>query len=190
MRNECNIIQDLLPLYMEGIVSEDTDDFIEEHLNSCTMCKDILENMKSSEGVKISDFDDVESEVPLKIIKDKLMKKKMILICSAVVMTLAAVFCVSVLMELFIYQEKIAVNGVIYMQSNGEIFDLPEGSTEIGYVRGISHRSTADPMGDFMATNIDEKYGGSPVYRSGENEETIFLEDYSGYFIPFIKIDS
>ena len=105
-------------------------------------------------------------------------------------MTLAAVFCVSVLMELFVYQEKIAVNGVIYMQSNGEIFDLPEGSTEIGYVRGISHRSTADPMGDFMATNIDEKYGGSPVYRSGENEETIFLEDYSGYFIPFIKIDS
>ncbi|MBQ3501344.1 MAG: zf-HC2 domain-containing protein, partial [Oscillospiraceae bacterium] len=35
MRNECNIIRDILPLYAEKIVSEDTAAFVEEHLEHC-----------------------------------------------------------------------------------------------------------------------------------------------------------
>ena len=34
MKNECNIIKDILPLYAEKMVSEDTVDFIEEHLQA------------------------------------------------------------------------------------------------------------------------------------------------------------
>ena len=49
MENEkiCKIVQDLLPNYIENLTSEETNIFIEEHLNTCSNCKNILENMKN-----------------------------------------------------------------------------------------------------------------------------------------------
>ena len=48
MKNErdCKIIQDLLPNYIENLTNEETNIFIEEHLNTCSNCKIIFENMK------------------------------------------------------------------------------------------------------------------------------------------------
>lgn len=40
MRNECNIIRDLLPLYAEDMVTADTAAFVEEHLKSCEACRE------------------------------------------------------------------------------------------------------------------------------------------------------
>ena len=46
MRNECNIIRDLLPLYAENMVSPDTSDFVEEHLKNCEACRKEYERTK------------------------------------------------------------------------------------------------------------------------------------------------
>ncbi len=42
----CNIIKDLLPLYIEGLTSEDSDEFIREHLQRCENCRQLYEEMK------------------------------------------------------------------------------------------------------------------------------------------------
>ena len=49
MENEkiCKIVQDLLPNYIENLTSKETNIFIEGHLNTCSNCKNILENMKN-----------------------------------------------------------------------------------------------------------------------------------------------
>ena len=47
MRNECNIIRDILPLYIEGMVCEDTASFVEEHICNCTECSKLLNDMRS-----------------------------------------------------------------------------------------------------------------------------------------------
>ena len=39
MRNECNIIRDILPLYVENMVSDDTASFVREHLEKCDLCR-------------------------------------------------------------------------------------------------------------------------------------------------------
>lgn len=44
MKNECSIIRDILPLYVENMVSEDTSEFVKEHLESCPACRAELEN--------------------------------------------------------------------------------------------------------------------------------------------------
>ncbi len=44
--NHCPIILDLLPLYIEDIVSPETADFIHEHLTVCPQCKKAWEQMK------------------------------------------------------------------------------------------------------------------------------------------------
>lgn len=46
MRNECNIIRDILPLYTENMVSPDTVSYVEEHLESCETCRREYEQAK------------------------------------------------------------------------------------------------------------------------------------------------
>lgn len=41
----CNVIGDLLPLYVDGAASEDTKKLVEEHLAECEVCKKAAEDM-------------------------------------------------------------------------------------------------------------------------------------------------
>lgn len=41
----CNIVEDLLPLYHDGVCSEESRDAISEHLNTCPHCQSILLKM-------------------------------------------------------------------------------------------------------------------------------------------------
>lgn len=43
MNKECAIVQDLLPLYEEELLQEETKRFVEEHLQSCPKCRHIAE---------------------------------------------------------------------------------------------------------------------------------------------------
>lgn len=45
--NECSIVQDILPLYVEEMVSDDTVSFVREHLKDCPRCRAELENCKT-----------------------------------------------------------------------------------------------------------------------------------------------
>ena len=38
MKNECSLVRDMLPLYLENMVSEETRAFIKEHLETCPEC--------------------------------------------------------------------------------------------------------------------------------------------------------
>ena len=43
----CNVIQDILPLYIEDAVSEDTKELVEEHLQNCEICQRIYHETKT-----------------------------------------------------------------------------------------------------------------------------------------------
>lgn len=47
----CNIIKDLIPLYIDGCCSEESKQQIEEHINNCDECKKLLEDMKSPSDI-------------------------------------------------------------------------------------------------------------------------------------------
>ncbi|MFI3284248.1 MAG: zf-HC2 domain-containing protein [Erysipelotrichaceae bacterium] len=42
-RYDCDIVKDLLPLYVDGVVSENTKQFIETHVKECSICQSELE---------------------------------------------------------------------------------------------------------------------------------------------------
>ena len=46
MKISCEIIKDLLPLYLDGVCSNDSKALIEEHLAECDSCKAELQAMK------------------------------------------------------------------------------------------------------------------------------------------------
>lgn len=80
MRDNCEIIKDLLPLYVEDLTSESSNQFIEEHLHSCAECVTYLENIKRDlptveDSFAAGDYDDQEM---VKRIKKRMMNQRFI----------------------------------------------------------------------------------------------------------------
>ncbi len=44
----CDIVQDLLPLYQDDICSDASKAMIEEHLEECSVCRDMLDQLKNT----------------------------------------------------------------------------------------------------------------------------------------------
>lgn len=67
MTLHCSIIEDLLPLYNEGLLQDETNGFVKKHLQNCTACAE-LENL-STEPV-------IEDAVPASTINHEKMMSK------------------------------------------------------------------------------------------------------------------
>ena len=50
MRITCDVIQDLVPSYVDGILSEDSQALVKEHMEACKECRKMLEIMKEEQG--------------------------------------------------------------------------------------------------------------------------------------------
>ncbi len=86
----CNIVIDLLPLYVDGLCSEETAKEIKSHLESCESCRATVEKMqKKTDFPPIKDGKSEEVK-PFKKLNRKLRKSK------AFVIALSAVIVVSV----------------------------------------------------------------------------------------------
>lgn len=46
MKNECEIVKDLFPSYIENQVSNQTREFVDEHIKGCKDCNKILSSLK------------------------------------------------------------------------------------------------------------------------------------------------
>lgn len=81
MRNECNIIRDILPLYADKMVSADTESFVEEHLIGCAECRAELEKLKVADVIEaaVSDTEN-DDEKQLKAFAGKINRKRHIVI--------------------------------------------------------------------------------------------------------------
>ena len=82
MRNECSIVRDILPLYIEDMVSDDTASFVEEHLKGCPECQKELAKQKAATEIEIVSKETVlthqEEAAPLRTLKRKLRRRQII----------------------------------------------------------------------------------------------------------------
>ena len=177
----CDTVNDMLPLYVDNIVSDDTRGIVEEHLASCDTCRKKYETMKIA-VVLPADRDAKQ----LQRFKGAWKKKKRGVALTAVIATILTLYIGYGIFDHFAYREEIAVNGAVYARSREIVSEIPENSVELGYLRSILHRNIGSPTVDFSGTNLDEKYGGCSLYQDPENEMVIYLEDYGGFYIPFV----
>ncbi len=87
MKLSCEVIKDLLPLYYDKVCSEETKVIVEEHLNECENCRNIVEKMGVEFQVSQKELDEVAF---LKDIQKKLKNREtrfkvfaIVLICIA-----------------------------------------------------------------------------------------------------------
>ena len=71
----CNLIQDLMPLYIEGLTSTDTNEYIKKHLSECIECKSFLEDMELNPDINL-EINNEQLTDKGEIILDKIKKSQ------------------------------------------------------------------------------------------------------------------
>ena len=86
MKNDCSIVQDLLPLYAEDMVKPETKEFVEGHLAGCEACRNELDALKAD----VKPAPEVQL-APLRGIERALRRRRLtaVLLTAALVLTLA-----------------------------------------------------------------------------------------------------
>ncbi|MCL2003586.1 MAG: zf-HC2 domain-containing protein [Oscillospiraceae bacterium] len=87
---DCATIRDLLPLYVDDILSRESKSLISGHLATCENCKDAFTKLQS-EFVRLPSNDGEKFDA-LKAIKKKLFNQKVIVAVIASVLTFAAAY--------------------------------------------------------------------------------------------------
>lgn len=91
MSNQCNLIKDILPLYVEDMVSTDTKEFVNAHLEHCAECRAELERMRGPAKF----VPDIDTDiVPLKRIKKDLFIRRLQTIFFTAIIACAVVMIV------------------------------------------------------------------------------------------------
>lgn len=120
MKNECSIVCDLLPLYAEDMVSEDTAEFVKEHLGNCPTCRAELEKLrKPVQPVAAQHVPDIDAEPLKRLKKALLMEKVQVILCTAAVLLALMLSGLSFLTapEYFAYSQELVT---VTEGANGE----------------------------------------------------------------------
>lgn len=120
MKNECSIVCDLLPLYAEDMVSEDTAEFVKEHLGNCSTCRAELEKLrKPVQPVAAQHVPDIDAEPLKRLKKALLMEKVQAILCTAAVLLALMLSGLSFLTapEYFAYSQELVT---VTEGANGE----------------------------------------------------------------------
>lgn len=110
MKNECDLVKDLLFSYNDNILSNTSKELVEEHLKKCDECKKILEEIKqdSNEKKQIKEIDF------LKGIKKNINKKNIIILIVFIFLIIIILFNVQVYKN----YNKIASTMEIYLKDD------------------------------------------------------------------------
>ena len=84
MKLPCTVIEDMLPLYIDGICADETEALVEEHLQQCPKCCDMLINMRASLELP----EEPEDLKPLQAIKERWEKSKRVYVRKGICVTL------------------------------------------------------------------------------------------------------
>ena len=150
MNRNCEIVKDLLPSYIEGILSEETKKFVEEHINNCPKCKLMLEKMKKNE---INNKIDPNDQIEIDHLKKYRRKMKSLKIALFVIILLVILF-----IFLFVIQYKNNANVISKVSVNIEkLKELDNYS-----IMSVEHRIDYENMCEETFSNkvyyIDGKY--------------------------------
>lgn len=86
----CSVVQDLLPLYTEGLESEETKRFVEKHISDCPECQKSLELLREPLPEKIQD--EAKMEDALRKVRQKFKwNKTLVIILSLICLLFAGV---------------------------------------------------------------------------------------------------
>ena len=159
MNKDCSIVQDLLPLYEEDMLREETKEFVDGHLAQCAACRAELDALKAD--VKPAPV----SAQPLRDLKRQLRRKKLtaVLLAVALALTLAtAGFAYLTAPQYLPYDEtEWMITRSPRALADGSI--MADGLTDLSGVESISVNLLV-PGSGAEGTNTQDPNSGKTIY--------------------------
>ena len=84
MKNECDIVKDLLFSYNDGVLSETSKNFVEKHLKDCENCNNALKEIRQENG-KIEQKKEIDA---FKGVRKKISKRNNVIISIGIIILL------------------------------------------------------------------------------------------------------
>lgn len=119
MRNECNIINELLPLYVENMVCDDTIYFIEEHISTCEKCRNKLKSMESLTALDENTKETINEDITnLNNFKKEWKRKNRILIRNRTLLIVICIFVAVAVLAFHLYKKDFTETQGIHISGN------------------------------------------------------------------------
>lgn len=156
MKITCDIIRDLLPLYAEDMVSEDSKQLVDEHLCGCDDCTRELARIKKTDPIPV----EINSE-PLNHVRKMIIRRRALSVMASVftLLTLAA-FVVSFLFAPFQLTKEEALD---------DFYVREDGAVVVDYSSAVIGRSRSGFNENWFLIQYSTRYDKW----KGENREPI-----------------
>ena len=145
MTYPCNMIQDLLPLYLDGVCSEESKKIIEQHLAECSTCKKYYAAMCEAEESTImppAPEEEVQKAASFRSVRKKILRKQLLIAGASFVVIAFIIFAAIGILKSSVnvveYQDNISVSMV-----NGSLIGRLKGSQE-SYLKIIRTTTETD----------------------------------------------
>ena len=160
MNKDCSIVQDLLPLYAEDMLREETKEYVDGHLAQCEACRAELTALKTEDVTPAS-----VSAQPLRDLKRQLRRKKLtaVLLAVALALTLAtAGFAYLTAPQYLPYDEtEWMITRSPRALADGSI--MADGLTDLSGIESISV-NLLTPVSGTKVTSTQDPDSGKTVY--------------------------
>ena len=163
MKNECDIVKDLLFSYNDGVLSETSNEFVEEHLKNCESCKKALEEIRQ-ESRDIEQKKEIDA---FKGVRKKLTKKNIIISISLIILLIIIIFNILV----FKNYNEVASTMVVYLEddiTNEQLENIEEKITQNAENIEITYVSKEQELEEVKIW-IGENTNVLDVYNNSEN---------------------
>lgn len=180
MKMECEVIQDLLPLYVEKIASEQSAALVEEHLKECEACKRKYEEMTE----KTPQIPEEEiAKVPLKKIKNNIWRRKMNAVgfAAAMVFTLLMIVYSYLTTPVYLSREEAGIK--IYQEDGALLMSVSASVAGYFVEESLSDNGLHIVTVEVWTSKLEEmKKSQTTIIKisdSVEDVDTVYYTDYT-----------
>ena len=188
----CDVIQDLLPSYVDKISSESTNKLVEEHLQSCKKCQDALQSMSKEIDEKIIENQDEQIDYLKGFRKSKIKSNIKAILIFIIIMIVVFTIAFHIFWHILKQGVYINVNDInveyTYITDNNEL-EAFLYSEKYKYIRLDTQLFVVMNQNGMREIHLkicgrDFSYDTSGTYENVKLDETIekiYLEDKRGH---------
>lgn len=165
MKDECDIVKDLLFSYNDGVLSTTSKEFVDEHLKKCKNCRNALEEIKQENNNK-KEFKEIDF---FKKVKKKINTKNILIIISLIVLLIIISF------NVLIYKNYNDIASTMEIYLNDDITD-----EELDNIK-----KRVIELSDNIELEYISKEKALEIMKNNFAENQTLLEGYEGDKNPF-----
>lgn len=161
-KKDCKIVEDLLPAYIDNILSDESKNFVEQHLLACEECKKAYSEMTSE--IQKEEVQNTENIKIIKKYKRKIKTLKIFVIL--IILTLLAICCGTIIFRYSIVKNALLKNINYDVCGNFRIEEYEESIERYDY-----HTTT------YFAESKMKKVKGNEVLEYWEGNEHYYIDN-------------